>query len=139
MDETMIENWNRVVKPGDKVYHLGDVFIGDKSVFKTLWPRLNGKKNLIVGNHDDIKFMSSGSFFRKVYMWRKIPEMGVILTHTPQHQSTLDNRKIPYNVHGHIHENKSPSSLHYNVSVEAINYTPVHLEEVRDKLRKANG
>lgn len=138
MDEVMINNWNRVVKPGDKVYHLGDVFIGQKEAFKTLWPRLNGKKSLIVGNHDDVKFMCSGGFFRKVTMWKKIPEMDMILTHAPLHQSTL-NKKTPFNVHGHIHQNPSPSLSHFCVSVEHINYTPIHIEVVRDKLRRIHG
>lgn len=47
-DEMLIENWNKVVKPGDKVYHLGDVFIGNPIMFKGLWPRLNGSKRLVV-------------------------------------------------------------------------------------------
>ena len=29
MDECMVENWNSVVKKGDKVWHLGDVMFGD--------------------------------------------------------------------------------------------------------------
>lgn len=138
MDSTILENWNKVVKPGDKVYHLGDVFIGCKSIFKGLWPKFNGKKTLIVGNHDDIKFMSSGGFFSKIQMWKKIPEMDMILTHVPIHESSL-SKKTPFNVHGHIHEKHSPTLVHYNVSVEAIDYTPIHIEEVRDELRKING
>ena len=43
MNEIMIDRWNSVVKPGDKVYHLGDVLFGDKEAFSRLWPRLNGR------------------------------------------------------------------------------------------------
>lgn len=132
MNETMVENWNRVVKPGDKVYHLGDVFFGSKDDFKRLWPRLNGSKRLVVGNHDDIKFLSSGGFFQKVTMWRVFKEFGLILTHTPQHQSALTgNRKDLLNVHGHIHQNKSPEGPYRCVCVEQVNYTPVNIDDLR--------
>lgn len=135
MNETMIDNWNKVVKPGDKVYHLGDVFFGSKDEFKSLWPRLNGKKRLIVGNHDDIKFLSSGGFFSKVYMWRAFE--GLLLTHVPVHPSTLGEGRFKgkiLNVHGHIHQNKSPEGPYKCVCVEQTNYTPVNLEELRDGL-----
>jgi len=134
MNETMIRNWNSVVKPGDKVYHLGDVFFGDKEWFKRMWPRLNGSKRLIVGNHDDIKFLSSGGFFQKVAMWRQFTEFGIIMTHVPIHYSGLfriKNMETPMlNVHGHIHQNKSPKGPYYNVCVEQTNYTPVNLEDL---------
>lgn len=135
MNEVMIDNWNKVVKPGDKVYHLGDVFFGSKDNFKVMWPRLNGKKRLVVGNHDDVKFLSSGSFFEKVSMWRMFKEFGLLLTHVPVHPSTLSEKRFkdePFlNVHGHIHQNKSPDGPYKCVCVEHINYTPVHIEDVR--------
>ena len=144
MDEHMIERWNSVVKPGDIVYHLGDVVIGDKEWFKKNWPRLNGSKRLIVGNHDDIPFLASGGFFKKVQMWRMFPEFGLMFSHVPLHTSNLlrlkeKGGKYPddcielLNIHGHIHQNPSPVGPYRNMSVEAINYTPVNIEERRVK------
>lgn len=134
MNETMIERWNDRVKPGDIVYHLGDVTFGSKDAFKRLWPRLNGRKRLIVGNHDDIKWLSSGGFFQKVMLWRKFDNW--LLTHVPIHESGLwtkrhemEGKRI-LNVHGHIHGNKSPTEHHRCVCVEHTNYYPVALEEI---------
>ena len=136
MDEQMIANWNSVVKPGDKVYHLGDVLFG---VDKPAWldanfKRLNGKKRLVVGNHDNIKLL--GNYFSEVMLWRMFPEFGLLLTHVPVHNSTLgESHRFGdgpmMNVHGHIHQNPAPSANHRCVSVEQINYTPINIEELR--------
>lgn len=131
MNEVIIQNWNSVVKPGDIVYHLGDVFIGDRDEFKKLWPRLNGRKRLVVGNHDDIKFLSSGSFFQKVLQSKTIPEYGIIMTHQPIRMGDVnDYHKYGFNVHGHVHNYSVPDKRYYNVSVEVINYTPVNLDTI---------
>lgn len=142
MDETMIANWNSVVKPGDRVYHLGDVFFGDKDKFKTLWSRLNGRKNLIVGNHDDIRFLSSGAFFRKVQMWRMMPEFNMVLSHVPLHEASLIRHNIIpklvyWNVHGHTHKHGSPPGNYTSVCVELRNYTPVHIEDLKKEFDDA--
>tara|TARA_B110000259_G_scaffold7508_1_gene8159 strand:- start:3184 stop:3735 length:552 start_codon:yes stop_codon:yes gene_type:complete len=137
-DEVLIENWNKTVKPGDIVYHLGDVFMGPKEKFLENFARLHGAKRLVVGNHDDIKFMVQHKLFQKITMWRMFPEFGMLLTHTPQHETTMyEGRfrnfpKTPLNVHGHIHSNPSPSPLHRCVCMEQIDYTPIHIEDIRD-------
>lgn len=136
MNEALVENWNSVVKKGDKVYHLGDVFFGDKEQFKKLWKRLNGKKNLILGNHDDAKFFIKNELVAKVQMWRMFPEYNLLLTHAPIHDSSLYRLKndMPMlNVHGHIHQRPSPTINHKCVSVEQTNYTPVNIDELRIK------
>jgi calcineurin-like phosphoesterase family protein len=134
MNEVMIQNWNSLVRPGDKVYHLGDVFFGDHDYFKRMWPRLMGSKRLIVGNHDDIPFLSSGGFFQKVQMWRIFAEFNILMSHVPLHESGLyrnRNRDTPMlNVHGHIHQNKSPKGPYHCACVEQTNYTPVHIEDL---------
>lgn len=141
MDEFMLDTWNSVVKPGDKVYHLGDVFIGDRDKFKRIWPRFNGSKNLIVGNHDDIKFMASGGFFKSIYLERKFRDFKLHLSHIPLHQSQHEtgapgSGNFMVNVHGHIHQNPSPEGRYINVSVEAVGYRPVPIEELAEKANK---
>jgi calcineurin-like phosphoesterase family protein len=99
------------------------------------WNHLNGSKRLIVGNHDDIKFLSSGGWFKKVQMWRQFTEFNLLLSHVPLHETSLsrgrpDTPSRMLNVHGHIHQNPSPPGLYYNVSVEAVDYTPQHIEDL---------
>ena len=129
-DETLIYNWNKVVNHGDKVYHLGDVFFGNKDSFKRLWPRLNGSKRLIVGNHDDVKFLSSGGFFQKVMLWKVFSEFGLLLSHVPVHESSFRGR-TELNVHGHTHFRGSAKGPYKSVCCELIDYTPINIEELR--------
>ena len=130
MNEHMRDRWNSVVKPGDIVYHLGDVMMGPKEKFSSFWPKLNGRKRLIVGNHDDIKYLANGSFFQKIQMWRVFADRGLLLSHVPLHPSSL-MREGMINVHGHTHANGSPDGPYLSVCVEKLDdYTPIHIEEV---------
>lgn len=138
MDDFMIEKWNSVVKPGDKVYHLGDVYMGNGFKMAGNFPKLNGKKRLILGNHDDLKRnmgpIKLGDVFEKIYLFRSFKEFGLMLTHVPVHESSIIRAgEGAINVHGHIHEKKSPKGPYKCVCVEQINYTPVNIEELRVK------
>lgn len=140
MDEKMLDNWNSVVRPGDIVYHLGDVYFNkSRTDWGSFFAKLCGAKRLILGNHDDGKDKLLQTTFQKIMMWRMFPEFGLLLTHVPVHESSLfrgptGNEQNPprlTNIHGHIHEKQSPNGPYKNVSVEQINYTPVHIEDLR--------
>jgi len=141
MNEFMVNQWNSVVKPEDKVYHLGDVYMGgERREVSQLLRALNGHKRLILGNHDNGKDQLLQDNFQKISMWRMFPEFGLLLTHVPVHRSSLHktgrNDQPDFelvNVHGHIHNRNSPEGPYRNVSVEQINYTPINIEELRIK------
>lgn len=130
----MVENWNKVVRPVDKIYHLGDVVINRKSL--PILGRLNGKKRLVRGNHDIFKTADYLPYFDEIYGIRVFSDLGVVLTHVPIHPESLERWK--YNIHGHLHANKvpdpknrfRPDPRYICVSVEQINYTPVELESL---------
>lgn len=52
MDEQLIDMWNAVVRPDDIVWHLGDFSTHDETRTKSIFQRLQGRKRLILGNHD---------------------------------------------------------------------------------------
>lgn len=144
MNEYMVDRWNHVVSKGDKVIHLGDVAVNNGTyydAFPKLWARLNGSKTLIVGNHDDIPYLAKGGFFRKVLESKRLSEHGIILSHRALDMSNLYNARTGgtmINVHGHIHQNKSPEGPYLNISVERIGYTPVELEDLAERLKNWN-
>jgi calcineurin-like phosphoesterase family protein len=139
MDETMIANWNSVVKENDHVYHLGDVGMGSDNLGNTL-RRLNGKKRLIVGNHDDLKSPVLMRHFEKIMMWRVWKEHKIVFSHIPLHEGSLKfGGYEAINVHGHIHDKELPDKRYKCLCVEHTNYTPVNIDDLKDFTSKLKG
>jgi calcineurin-like phosphoesterase family protein len=67
MDETMVRRWNEVVKPEDVVWHLGDFALASFDHARNILGRLNGRKHLILGNHDRSAGRMSEMGFDEVY------------------------------------------------------------------------
>lgn len=51
-NDAMIKLWNKTVNKHDTVYILGDLSFGNQIETKKILEKLNGKKHLIIGNHD---------------------------------------------------------------------------------------
>jgi len=138
MDEYMIEKWNSVVMPEDKVYHLGDVAFRNNTI--TIMNKLNGKKVLIKGNHDQLKPRKYLEFFKDIRGSHMIDKY--IFTHIPIHPS--QKYRFEGNIHGHTHSNvvryttaEAPlDPWYFCVSVEQIGYTPIEFEAVKAQYDK---
>lgn len=62
-DEAIIRAWNRVVQPEDIVWHLGDLSIKPVARVSHLVGCLNGRKRLVLGNHDQAHPMFGAKSF----------------------------------------------------------------------------
>lgn len=131
MDEHLVDQWNKVVKDEDKIYHLGDVYFGQGH---QVLHRLKGHKRLILGNHDNGKDQNLHKHFEKIEVWRIFKEFNMLLTHVPVHEGSLEY-KVKCNVHGHLHQHLVNDPRYYNVSVEQIDYRPIHIEDVANQLK----
>lgn len=70
MNDEIVKRWNEVVKPEDMVYHLGDVALGPIHDSLANVKRLNGRKILVLGNHDR-PFMVKSKGAEKVSQWEQ--------------------------------------------------------------------
>lgn len=132
MDELMVENWNKVVRPkGDTVYHLGDVVINRRCL--AILKRLNGRKVLIKGNHDIFKLSDYTPYFEDIRAYKVLPASGIIFSHIPIHDNQLNSR-FKWNCHGHLHQKFVDDRRYLNLCVENINYTPIEFEEIMEIL-----
>lgn len=145
MDEHMIDNWNKMVQPKDRVYHLGDVVM-NRRCLHTL-SRLNGRLCLIKGNHDIFKLSDYTPYFDDIRSSHVLE--GCMLTHIPIHPGSM--RRFGCNIHGHLHYGRVllndkhgfiPSNIdtrYHCVSVEMIDYTPIEWGELKDRIKKEGG
>lgn len=122
-DAAVVENWNRVVRPEDTVWVLGDVGMGHIERFADSLIKLNGRLHLITGNHDDpwpgnrdsFKYQRKWlDYFESVQAFarRRIDGDVVLLSHFPyEGDHTEDPRAEQFRLrdegeillHGHLH------------------------------------
>ena len=153
VDELMIENWNNVVKPNDRIYHLGDVcyHCGNRD---QIMSRLNGKKVLIKGNHDRDQLGWYMKYFDDIRGTVHI-DGNYLLSHFPIHPDSKG--RFVRGLHGHIHSQTvikrepyvvdygdimeikyaaKPDPWYRNCCVEVNNYTPVPFELIKEETEK---
>ncbi|TXC81568.1 hypothetical protein FS935_21930 [Metabacillus litoralis] len=133
MDEYMIKKWNDVVSENDLVFHLGDVSISGAKKSEEVLKQLNGRKILILGNHDRLtktKWRKLGFEPHGHYLYKDF-----LLTHIPVDEIPLkvavEEGFLKGNIHGHTHSNNQhlPRELYKCCCVELIAYTPVLFDE----------
>lgn len=144
MNSIIINNWNSVVKDGDKVFVLGDVALNtSEERLDGYLSQLKGTKVLVGGNHDNdpMKLKVFSKHF--VAVVGCLEYKGMILTHIPVHPYNLKRFKI--NLHGHLHHSDilvSDRSDLYTymeldpryicVSCEKVGYTPKTLDQLME-------
>ena len=69
MNHGLVERWNSVVQPLDKIYILGDVALGKKSDAVNWVKQLYGIKHLVFGNHDE--GLRNNEDFLRCFEWAK--------------------------------------------------------------------
>lgn len=158
MDKALISNWNEVVGPEDIVFVLGDFhWSNSNKAIKRVLNKLQGKINIILGNHDDLKgfrelpeHVTLCSDITHLWIYPPSPEedtqpVRVVLSHYPL-MSWSGRSQGVLNLFGHIHSHELrdkeefDQSLplwpeQYDVGVDNNNLYPVELFDIINKLK----
>lgn len=136
MNRVLMENWNSVVQAEDEVYLLGDVFFKGRP--EQILPRLNGKKHLIIGNHDR-RHLQKGNFnrhFESIQEYLCIDDNGrrVVLFHYPIYEWDGFFRGS-YHLYGHVHNSEVNRIMlrqerAFNAGVDLNDFTPQTLDSL---------
>lgn len=136
MDRVMIENWNTVVKAEDEVFVLGDFSFYGKDRNTEICRKLNGRKILVMGNHDTNEpdyYKECG--FQQVNPYPIIIDEFWMLSHEPLYI----NSNMPYaNLYGHVHSNPiyaDYSKQSFCACVERIDYTPISFSNIKQLMK----
>lgn len=146
MESFMIQKWNMVVKPNDLVICLGDLIFtkGKSARLKEIIKILNGRIILVSGNHDRKPYawyLSNGiDFIAHNIVW-EFNKKKILFIHNPHEVKKPELSIYDYVIHGHQHNStpfiqKKRCCLFINVSSEHLNYTPINLVTLLNKLKQ---
>ena len=136
MNRVMLANFNSVVHKDDTVYILGDICHHMKvAEANGIISRMNGKKYLLIGNHDK-KY--DPELFEDMRDFMQVSLNGEMfsLMHYPM-LSWPKKSHGSYHLHGHSHSpmeyneaNREAGERRYDVGVDAHNFFPVSVDQI---------
>lgn len=147
MNRALVEKHNSRVKPGDLVYHLGDMFWRklDINECRQIRDSLNGQHYYVWGNHEE--HMEKTVDLRDRFVWckdiaRVFPsrETGypkIVLCHYAM-RTWRGSHRGDWHLYGHTHAGLPEYGLSFDVGVDARNFFPISLDEVATEM-KAKG
>lgn len=143
MDETLISNWNAVVRRGDSVYHLGDFALCDVERATTIVARLAGQKFLVFGNHD--KALRKHKPFLEHWVWQReltditVEDQKIVLCHYAM-LTWKSSHHGTWQLHGHSHGSlrEDPRARRLDVGVDCWEQRPVSFEVLKQKMAEKN-
>lgn len=140
MNEMMVQEWNKLVKPEDNVYHNGDFAFMPYDKFRQLLWRLNGHIYVQLGNHDKVITQHRNDLLKQGkivsienYRELKIDGQMIVLFHYGQR---VWNKSHHGSIHlyGHSHGSLPPHGKSVDVGVDCKEitheYRPIHLDEI---------
>lgn len=139
MNEALITQWNSVVRPGDLVYHLGDVAFTQPDKLKHWLGRLNGRKILLLGNHDKLLKNERNTGFGQAfdlitdYLEINYNRTKFVLCHYPMlswHGSGHGSIMLHGHAHGNTNYGHMKNAKILDVGVDCHNFTPIHIDAV---------
>lgn len=148
MNEELIRRWNETVPEDGVVFHLGDFGYGGSKEWADILRRLNGKRYLILGNHD-LKNIRQGYMTAFVHVTQqmtiRIGGQSIYLNHNP-FLCYGGSYKDVWQLFGHVHSGPNSNTgldhprlqhlfpLQYDVGVDNNDFRPISFNEVKAKI-----
>jgi calcineurin-like phosphoesterase family protein len=143
MRDCLIGNHNKLVSTDDIVVFVGDVaFLDSHAKVNEILNQMNGYKILVLGNHDIERDRYEHYVFDEICVSKAFQHtfnerlINFVLTHYPFTNVPEDMYFNTLNIHGHIHDKLSKEEHQINVSVEAVNYKPIHFNDILIKAER---
>lgn len=144
MTEKMILAHNRVVRPEDDVYFLGDFSFGNATQTRDVIHRLNGRLHLVYGNHDRVIECNHDiqKLFTSVqdYKFLKVGDKELAMFHYPIDGEWRNSHRGSYHIHGHLHNSTPLHQQKYRrmdvgIDTRIGTHAPYEISEVFDLLK----
>jgi len=145
MNDCLVDNWNRVVKPNDDAYHLGDFGFANIMKTKSILKRLNGNIYFVYGNHDKElirhrKELLQEKLFASMLPYMEIKEnkQSIVLFHYGM-RVWNKHHYGSWLLYGHSHGTLPPYGKSVDVGVDCKEitdeYRPVSFDEIYEFMK----
>lgn len=138
MDAMLIEKWNATVGKHDDVWHLGDFAMGPSANVPSYFHALNGRKHLVVGNHDHKPTQRlPWTSIQDIRNWRQKP-LRAVLCHYPMVTWNGAHHGV-WMLHGHSHgllHDLNPTRMDVGIDTHP-ELRPYSLDEIAEAMSDA--